>query len=77
LEIDLPEDITIPLLEIYPRDASPFHRGMCSTMFIAAFFVIARSGNNLGSFQQILAGVCNGVSVWRLIMEWIPGYGSL
>jgi hypothetical protein len=30
-----------------------------------------------GSFQQKLAGVCNSVSVWRLIMGWIPGYGSL
>jgi hypothetical protein len=24
-----------------------------------------------GSFQQNLASVCNGVSVWRLIMGWI------
>ena len=30
-----------------------------------------------GSFQKNLASVCNGVSVWRLIMGWIPGYGSL
>jgi hypothetical protein len=30
-----------------------------------------------GSFQQNLASVCNGVSVWKLIMGWIPGYGSL
>jgi hypothetical protein len=30
-----------------------------------------------GSFQQNLASVCNGVSVWKLIMRWIPGYGSL
>jgi hypothetical protein len=30
-----------------------------------------------GSFQQNLASVCNGVSVWRLIMGCIPGYGSL
>jgi hypothetical protein len=30
----------------------------------------------LGSFQQTLASVCNGVIVWRLIMGWIPGYGS-
>jgi hypothetical protein len=29
------------------------------------------------SSQQNLAGVFNGVSVWRLIMGWIPGYGSL
>jgi hypothetical protein len=30
-----------------------------------------------GSFQQNLASVCNGVSISRLIMGWIPGYGSL
>ena len=30
-----------------------------------------------GSFQQNLAGICNGVSVWRLIMGCIPGCGSL
>jgi hypothetical protein len=30
-----------------------------------------------GSFQQNLAGICNGVSIWRLIMGWIPEYGSL
>jgi hypothetical protein len=30
-----------------------------------------------GSLQQNLASGCNGVSFWRLIMEWIPGYGSL
>ena len=30
-----------------------------------------------GSFQQNLASVCNGVSVWRLIMGWIPRNGSL
>jgi hypothetical protein len=29
-----------------------------------------------GSFQQNLAGVCNGVSIWGLIMEWIPRYDS-
>jgi hypothetical protein len=29
------------------------------------------------SFQQHLASVCNEVSVWELIMRWIPGYDSL
>jgi hypothetical protein len=43
LEIDLPKDPTIPLLGIYPKDALPYHRDMCSTMFIAALIVIARS----------------------------------
>jgi hypothetical protein len=42
LEIDLPEDPTIPLLGIYPKDAPPCHSGTCSTMYIAALFVIAR-----------------------------------
>jgi hypothetical protein len=43
LEIDLPEDPAIPLLGIYPKDTPACHRGMCSTMFIVALFVIARS----------------------------------
>jgi hypothetical protein len=30
-----------------------------------------------GSFQQNLASICNGVIVWRHIMGWISGYGSL
>jgi hypothetical protein len=30
-----------------------------------------------GSIQQNLASICNIVSVWRLIMGWISGYGSL
>jgi hypothetical protein len=32
-----------PLLGIYPEDALPCHRGMCSTMFTTALLVIARS----------------------------------
>jgi hypothetical protein len=36
LEIDIPEELAIPLLEIYPKNAGPCHRGTCSTIFIAA-----------------------------------------
>ena len=32
----------IPLLEIYPRDALSYYKSICSTIFIAALFVIAR-----------------------------------
>jgi hypothetical protein len=42
LEIYLHEGTTILFLGIYPKDAPPCHRGTCSTMFIAALFVIAR-----------------------------------
>jgi hypothetical protein len=27
-------------------------------------------------FQQNLSSVCNGVSIWELIMGWIPAYGN-
>jgi hypothetical protein len=43
IEIDLPEESAIPLLGIYPKDASPCHRGICFTMFTASYFVIGRS----------------------------------
>ena len=38
-----PEDLAIPLLGLYPKDALPCQRDTCSTMFIAALLVIARS----------------------------------
>jgi hypothetical protein len=43
LEIDLPQYPVIPLLGIYSKDASPCHRGTCSTMFIVALFVLVRN----------------------------------
>ena len=39
----LPEDPTIPLLGIYPEDSPECHKDTCSTMVIAALFIIARS----------------------------------
>jgi hypothetical protein len=30
-----------------------------------------------GSLQQNLSGICSSVSVWWLILGWIPGWGSL
>jgi hypothetical protein len=43
LDILLSEDPAIPLLGIYPEDAPTCYKDTCSTMFIAATFVIARS----------------------------------
>ena len=37
------QDPAIPLLCIYPKVAQLFHKSMCSTMFITALFVIART----------------------------------
>jgi hypothetical protein len=42
LDIVLPEDPAIPLLSIYP-DVLTCNKDTCSTMFIAALFIIVRS----------------------------------
>jgi hypothetical protein len=42
LDIVLLEDPAIPLLCIYPEDAPTCNKDICSTMFIAALFIIAR-----------------------------------
>jgi hypothetical protein len=42
-KIELPEDPAVPLLRIYPEDAPTYNKDTCSTMFIAAIFIIARS----------------------------------
>ena len=39
---NLPKDLAIPLLGIYPKDAQ-LYQDMCPTMFIALLFVIART----------------------------------
>jgi hypothetical protein len=43
LDIVLPEDPAIPLLVIYPKDAPTCIKITCSTMFIAAQFIIVRT----------------------------------
>jgi hypothetical protein len=43
LNIVLPEDSAIPLLGTYPKDAPTYNRGIYTTMFIAALFIIARN----------------------------------
>jgi hypothetical protein len=43
LDIDITGNPAIPLLDIYPEDAPTCNKDTCSTMFIAALFIIARS----------------------------------
>ena len=47
MDIVLPEDPIIPLLGIYPEDVPIGKKDTCSTMFIAALFIIARSYKEL------------------------------
>jgi hypothetical protein len=43
LDIVLPEDPAILFMGIYPEDVPTGNKDTCSTMFIAALFIIARS----------------------------------
>jgi hypothetical protein len=43
LDIEVPEDLAIPLLGIYPEDVPSGNKNTCPTMFTAALFIIARS----------------------------------
>ena len=46
LEIEIPFDPTIPLLNIYPKDYKSFYyKDTCIPMFIAALFTIAKTWN--------------------------------
>ena len=51
LEIELSYDPAIPLLGIHTEETR-IERDTCSPMFIAALFIIARHGSNLGVHQQ-------------------------
>ena len=42
LDMTFPEDPAIPLLGIYPEDSPACNKDTCSTVFIAALFIIAR-----------------------------------
>ena len=43
MDIVLPEDPVIPLLGIYSIDAPAYNKDTCSTMFIDALFIVAKS----------------------------------
>ena len=62
LDIVLPEDPAIPFLGIYPRDTPRYNKGTCTTMFIAALFIIARSWKEPR---------CPSVDEWiHIVVQW-------
>jgi hypothetical protein len=52
LDIVLPDYLKIPLLGIYPEDVATGKKNICSTMFIAALFIVARSWKEPNVPQQ-------------------------
>ena len=48
LKVELPFDLVIPLLQIYPKNSKiSFQRNLCTPIFIAALFTIARCWKQL------------------------------
>jgi hypothetical protein len=43
LDIVIPEDLAIPFLGMYTEDDPTCNKDKCSTMFMVALFIIARS----------------------------------
>ena len=55
LEIELPYDPAIPLQSIHTEETR-IERDMCTPMFIAALFTIARKGSNLAVASMQMNG---------------------
>jgi hypothetical protein len=65
LDIILPEDPAIPLLGIHPEEVPTGNKNTCSTMFIAALFIIAEAGNNPDVPQKK-----NGYRKYGTFIQW-------
>ena len=65
MDIVLSENPTIPLLGIYPEDVPTVKKDTCSTMFITALFIIARSWKNPDAPQQR-----NGCRKYGTFTQW-------
>jgi hypothetical protein len=64
LDIVLPEDPAIPLLDIYPEDVPTCNKATCSAMFIAAIFIIEAGKNSDVTTQR------NGYRKCRTFTQW-------
>jgi hypothetical protein len=64
LNIDLPYDSAIPLLEIYPKEwDSGYSRGTCTLMFIAELFTITTN-------SQVAPLLMNGLRKCGIYTQW-------
>ena len=76
--IDLPQDPAMSLLDIYPNDASLYHRGTWSSLFIDGLFIIDRQprcpstdewGKRCGLFIQ-WSTMQSLVKPWNSQVNW-------
>jgi hypothetical protein len=66
LNIDLPYDPVIPLLEIHPKKCnSGYSKGTCTPMFIAALFTIAKLWKHYQGMETLPINELRG-KMWYL-----------
>jgi hypothetical protein len=70
LNIVLPKVSAIPHLGIYPEDAPTCNKDTCSTMFITALFIIARSWKEPRSPSTEYSAIKND-EFMKLLGKWI------
>ena len=52
LIMEMPFDLAVPLLGLYPKNPeTAIQKNLCTPMFIAAQFTIAKAGSNLSAHQ--------------------------
>ena len=55
----------------------PIDDGEHPLLYLSGTGIASQETAISGSFQQNLAGICNRLCIWWLIMGWILGWGSL
>lgn len=68
LNTELPHDLVIPLLSIYPEKGKYIHTKICTWISIAALFVIAQSGNNPSANQLRNGSIKCGIYPYNEIL---------
>ena len=58
------------ILGIYPKDANPYHKHICSTLFIAALFVIARTWKQSTCSTEEQVKKCDTFTQWSTT-QWL------
>ena len=67
LKMEMPFDPAIPLLGLYPKNAkTPIQKNLCTPMFIAAQFTIAKYWKQLSAHQQMSGSKnCDTFTQWN------------
>ena len=70
LKMELPFDPAILLLGLYPKNPeTPIQKNLCTPLFIAALFTIAKSVNSLSVHQQMSGSKTMVLTQWNTMQQ--------